>query len=185
MTESVKEAGNIYDVSYALVQKAALKDATTAFTSISKNLNSQYKCSLTATDIANITVTNSALNAALAGLATKSAFAVSGDAAVKSCIKVAQCVKKGDDNTDTPENYNQETYPTCTNTIQQAFTETIEIIEKQNRLDAANHGDDIFYNGKLDDSPFDLLADIQRIGDVLFEKNEKAPEITLYDFDKQ
>ena len=92
---------------------------------------------------------------------------------VKSCVRIAQCVKgagaTGNSATHLTDNYTQETYPLCRQTIQTAFTNTINIISRQNTLDNANHGDDMFFNGTLDDSPFDLLLDIQLIGDILFK----------------
>lgn len=58
----------------------------------------------------------------------------------------------------------------------------MSIISRQTNMDAANRGDDIFYNGTLDDSPYDILLDMQLIGDVLFKGNTAAPQVILYDF---
>lgn len=183
LTKSLKEGGNVYDTAYALAKKASIKDVNDAFKSISENLNTQYNCSLSANDISNVAATNVQLNAAFAGLADKRAFAISGDKVAESCFKIAQCVRQADhepNSSSIEESYSLETYPLCTSTIQKAYTDTIGVIGKVNRLSNANNGDDIFYNGKLDDSPFDLLVDIQLIGDVLFKNNTKAPEVTLY-----
>ncbi len=43
-------------------------------------------------------------------------------------------------------------------------------------------GNDIYYNGTLDDSPFDLLVDIKAIGDILFAQNEKTDSMLFYTF---
>lgn len=184
LTKSLAKGGNIYDSAYKLAEKTALGDAIGAFDSVSDNLNHQYGCSLTSRDISTITVTNPSLNASFAWLAGKTAFTVSSDDIVKSCVRIAQCVHKTAGVRSLTDSYTQDTYPLCTKTVQEAFTNTISLVAKQNSLDSANHGDDIFYNGSLDDSPYDLLLDMQLIGDVLFKSNVQAPQIIFYDFPK-
>lgn len=49
-------------------------------------------------------------------------------------------------------------------------------------LASTNVGNDIYYNGTLDDSPYDILVDIQNIGDVLFSNNEQTDNIIFYTF---
>lgn len=102
---------------------------------------------------------------------------------VKSCVRIVQCAKGNSADTDVQsltDNYTQGTFPLCRQIISQAYTNTLSIISRQNTLDGANRGDDIFFNGTLDDSPYDLLKDMQLIGDVLFKSNTPAPQVTLY-----
>ena len=104
---------------------------------------------------------------------------------VKSCVRIVQCAKGVTAATDVKaltDSYTQGTYPLCRQIISDAYSNTLSIISRQNTLDAANHGDDIFYNGTLDDSPYDLLKDMQLIGDVLFKSNTPAPQVILYNY---
>ncbi len=47
-------------------------------------------------------------------------------------------------------------------------------------LNQDNFWSDLFWNGTLDDSAFDLLYDINQIGKILFEDMQESPEILLY-----
>lgn len=78
--------------------------------------------------------------------------------------------------------YTSETFPLCRQIVQESLTNTMSISAQQTTLDNANRGDDMFFNGTLDDSPYDLLLDMQLIGDVLFKSNTAAPQVILYDF---
>ena len=43
-----------------------------------------------------------------------------------------------------------------------------------------NFGEDFFRNGTLEDSPFDLLYDIQQVGNVMFEWFKEMPAVLFY-----
>lgn len=47
-------------------------------------------------------------------------------------------------------------------------------------LNKANFGSDLFWNGTLDDSDFDLLYDINQIGKIFFEGFVDSPQILFY-----
>lgn len=47
-------------------------------------------------------------------------------------------------------------------------------------LNKNNFGSDLFWNGTLDDSDFDLLYDINQIGKLLFDDVIESPEILFY-----
>lgn len=49
-------------------------------------------------------------------------------------------------------------------------------------LASVNAGTDIYYNGTLEDSSYDLLVDIQRIGDIMFTNNEQTEKTLFYTF---
>ncbi len=183
LTKSLAQWGNIYDQAYSLARKNTLGSISEAFSSVADNLNAQYECSLSSSDISTIAASDPILNASFAGYTGKPSFAVDNDQLVRSCVRVAQCAKWQDfQEFQLNDNYSQEAYTYCRQVVSQAFTNTISIAAKKNTMDAANRGDDIFYNGSLDDSPFDLLLDMQMIGDVLFKSNTAAPEVILYDF---
>lgn len=45
----------------------------------------------------------------------------------------------------------------------------------------STYGDNIFIDGKEENSPFDLMVDIDRIGQVLFKNHKARPEITFFE----
>ncbi len=47
-----------------------------------------------------------------------------------------------------------------------------------------NYGDEFLVNGNPDDGPYDLLLDIQAIGDILFTHNDGPSEIHFYDMEQ-
>ncbi len=47
-------------------------------------------------------------------------------------------------------------------------------------LNQDNYGSDLFWNGTLDDSDFDLLHDINQIGNILFEGFKESPQVLFY-----
>lgn len=47
-------------------------------------------------------------------------------------------------------------------------------------LNSHNFWSDLFWNGTLDDSSFDLLYDIQQIGNILFEDFVDSPQVLFY-----
>lgn len=47
-------------------------------------------------------------------------------------------------------------------------------------LNKSNFGSDLFWNGTLDDSDFDVLYDINQIGKLLFDDFKESPQILFY-----
>ncbi|MEI7920089.1 MAG: hypothetical protein WCH65_08300 [bacterium] len=47
-------------------------------------------------------------------------------------------------------------------------------------LNQDNFGSDLFWNGTLDDSDFDLLYDINQVGKLLFDAFQDSPEVLFY-----
>ena len=131
-----------------MAKKNSLGSISEAFISVAENLNTQYECSLTASDVSNIVASDPIMNASFAGFAGKSTFAVDGESLVKSCVRVTQCVKgqEAKSAAQLADAYTQETYPFCRQTVQQAYSNTVALTAKQQTLDGANNGDDIFYN---------------------------------------
>jgi len=47
-------------------------------------------------------------------------------------------------------------------------------------LNKSNFGSDLFRNGTLDDSDFDILYDINQVGKLLFDDFNESPQILFY-----
>jgi len=49
-----------------------------------------------------------------------------------------------------------------------------------NALNEYTFGSDLFWNGTLDDSAFDLLFDINNVGKLLFDNFKDSPEVLFF-----
>lgn len=106
----------------------------------------------------------------------------------ESCVEVVKCYFKDqlEENWVDLAEYNAyttSTFAACTDVVSRIHTTmllhtTTKQISKNN-----NYWDEMFANGTLDDSPYDLLVTIWDIWDLLFTHNEKPSEIKFYDND--
>lgn len=49
-------------------------------------------------------------------------------------------------------------------------------------LTSTIQGNDLFYNGVASDAPYDLLVDMQHIGDILFSDNQQTDKTLFFTF---
>lgn len=71
-------------------------------------------------------------------------------------------------------------YQLCVNDISEKFTRYMKVFLDQNMLSTYNYGDEIFENGTLEDSNFDVLYDIEQINKILFANAKKVPSYYLW-----
>lgn len=71
-------------------------------------------------------------------------------------------------------------YQLCVNDISEKFTRYMKIFLDQNMLSTYNYGDEIFENGTLEDSNFDILYDIEQINKILFANAKRVPSYYLW-----
>lgn len=106
-----------------------------------------------------------------------------------SCTEVVKCYYRDQlleqwVNLDTYEAYSNTTFIACQEVVARTYNKalmqnsTVEIMKNN------NYGDEIFVNGTLDDSPYDLLYTIEEIGDILFAHNDDASEVHYYNFEE-
>lgn len=93
MSKSLSAGGNIYDSAYKLARKNSLESVSETFKNVASNMNSQFGCSITPSDISTIAASDATLNASMAGLAGKQTFAIDNNSLVRSCVRVYQCAK--------------------------------------------------------------------------------------------
>ena len=113
----------------------------------------------------------------------------------QSCVKVVKCflqyqvneearrvaeertIEQGnlDDMT-----YNYTTRDLCETIVTETYETMSTWIMSLETIKNINYGDDLLLNGKHDDGPFDLLADIETIGDVLFAHNDDPSEVHFF-----
>jgi len=72
----------------------------------------------------------------------------------------------------------------CTNIVNNTYKIASSFSQQNNRLLHGNQRRETFDNGTLEDSSFDLLLDMQTIGDLLFTINKPTPKIIWYELPK-
>lgn len=73
-------------------------------------------------------------------------------------------------------------FAACKSFVTTKYAQKYNMLSKSTSLADSTLGTDIYANGTLDDSPYDILYDIQKIGDVLFTNNEKTSQTLFYTF---
>ena len=79
---------------------------------------------------------------------------------VESCNTLMQCTKG---------EKSKAPHKECIDTIQSAFSGAAKNLKAHHELRMGNYGKNFFQNANADDSSFDLLIDIEMIGNILFE----------------
>lgn len=100
-----------------------------------------------------------------------------------ACVQVYLCANNQTDLAKKDRNklYTLNTYEQCQRIVQTIHQSIVVRSELLNSLEDTNYGDDLFANRKQDDAPYDLLYDIERIGNILYSHNDPATEIQFYD----
>lgn len=189
--------GNIYSNSYQLAKKEMMAWTVQALQNMVSDLNDTYSCDMSVYDASNILLTIDASRndiAAMASSVREAMPASSNEDFISSCTKLINCATNG--STARSQIYwftgslkwEQWTYLTewwfinCRKYAYNAYERNVKQAKATITLASTNVGSDIYYNGTLNDSPYDLLVDIQRIWDVLFATNEKTPNVLFYTF---
>jgi hypothetical protein len=77
--------------------------------------------------------------------------------------------------------YTLNTYEQCQRVVEGVYQGIAVRGDVLRSMENANYGDDLFANGREDDAPYDILTDIQKIGDIMYGHNDPATEIHFYD----
>lgn len=105
----------------------------------------------------------------------------------KSCLAVYACYNNDALTAqwvDIPRlKYSQDVFWSCTTTVDDLFLVMYQRASTLETMKNVNYGDDFLANANPDDGPYDLLLDIQAIGDVLFAHNDGPSEIHFYDME--
>ena len=110
------------------------------------------------------------------------------DAFGDSCVEVVRCYLREEygqvagDTKDYLESlvYNTTVYEACTSVVENTYKDMRLKLSSLATLQDINYGDDMFINADEEDSPYDLLIDVEVIGNVLFAHNDPASEIHAY-----
>jgi len=190
--------GNIYWNAYTLAKSEVTSKIVQSTSRIAQDINGKYNCNVTINDVGNILLSldsiRNDMQAALATISEQKTIDDAGAWFASSCLKAAQCVgKRAKDaatsvkgglasNTQSRTTLSDEWYKLCRSVAAKEYQNNTDLTSTTTDLSLSTAWDDIYYNGTLDDSPYDLLVDIQAIGDVLFTENQKVTKTILYSF---
>ena len=71
-------------------------------------------------------------------------------------------------------------YVTVQNNLMSLYYQSVNGVFYSSTLAQENIGEDLFRNGNPNDSNFDLLVDINNLGNMMFITFKKAPEVVVY-----
>ncbi len=94
-----------------------------------------------------------------------------------ACVQVVNCINTTGEIVDVAS---RKTISECTKIINDLYKKSSSLSLAHAQITKDNEGDQRFENGTLEDSSFDLLLDIQNIGDILFGNNKQVPELLFY-----
>jgi hypothetical protein len=187
--------GNIYESAHNLAEKQLLATTAQALGNMTDDLNYSYNCDLDINQVSNILLTiDFARNdiQAMAKTIKEATPKWDQDSFISSCNKLINCVSKWNNNTsiygyNTWEKTTSLTdywFSACKSLSTNAYNRNVTSTKLSVTLASTNAWNDIYYNGTLDDSPYDILVDIQRIWDILFTSNEQSEKVLFYTFPK-
>jgi hypothetical protein len=168
---------DLYKSALNVVKENELAPGQEALIQVRNSLNTSNTCKLEDSDILNIVLSDSKNLYLFQGLLSKDLdekeLFVNYEDFADSCNKVMQCTTKKNSNPPHTE---------CINMIENAFASAQKDLKYQHELRMGNYGKDFFQNANSEDSPFDLLVDIEMIGNILFEgfKPSSEAEVLFY-----
>lgn len=190
--------GNIYANAHNIASKEFLATTAQALGNMTDDLNYTYNCNLDINQVSNILLTiDSTRNdiQAMAKTIKEATPKFEQDNFIWSCTKLVNCVTKWNNGTSSLYWYSNwqgtgqkwtylsdDWFLNCKRLATNAYKRNIQSTESSVTLASTNAWNDIYYNGTLDDSPYDILVDIQRIWDILFDNNEQTEKVLFYTF---
>lgn len=180
------QLGNIYDQAYEMAQNMQYASDKKSLDYIRSYLTSRWwNCSITENDI--YLVFWNSLDGKIISYDTyfsnkwrtqQKPQKTQAESFVDACKKVFQCLWK-----QTPseqQQYTIETYNQCMSTITSLHATLTPTIKDANSLKNLNYWDEMFANGSLEDSSYDVLIDIENIGKIFFRDNKQPKKISFY-----
>ncbi|MEF2176070.1 MAG: hypothetical protein V3575_06350, partial [Candidatus Absconditabacteria bacterium] len=176
---SSSSLGNIYESAYNLALIQDQHSEKQAIEYIPKFINENWSCSLTNSDAYSIySVSPSAKLMMKRANSDGNEIEAQGSDFITSCTKLIDCVYP--DLKSENQLYNKSTYQTCIDIVTVILNNNKSTFQSYNHLATTNIGDEMYANGTLQDSPFDLLMDIEYIGQLMFSENKKVEKYSFY-----
>lgn len=97
------------------------------------------------------------------------------------CLEIIRCITPPSKNWQQKElEYTADALNLCTKTLYDYYTLEKMNIKSNSQLKQINYWNDMFWNGELKDSPYDILYDLEMVGKVLFSENRSPQKASFY-----
>lgn len=178
---------NLYDKAYAMAQlqvaKPVLQSLDLIYQTIEPYCDGKY---IKPRDITNVFARTSAGVQFWSLLETKNIVGEIKDATFNdSCKAVYGCYFRKQLEAKKVEmplkTFSDDVFQWCLSIVDNMYQIMYQRATTMERMKNINYGDDFLLNAKAEDSPYDLLLDVEAIGDVLFAHNDNPSEIHFYD----
>ncbi len=181
---------DIYTNSHNIAKKEFVSATVQAIINMTQDLNNTYSCQLDTNDTSSILLAIGWISNDIQAMATAVNTSLDNNNAssfIWACTKLISCGSKW-------QVWNQkiinkqeaaltdEWFTRCRQYAKAAYERNIVTAQATVNIASKSIWSDIYYNGTLDDSPYDILVDIQRIWDVLFSQNEQTPNVLFFNF---
>lgn len=166
---------DIHNTSVDLARENAIVSLQGSINYIINNFKNNTNCSLWYNDVASLLVKDKTFKRFLSWMKDRDSdflYKIDNSNFVTSCIRYLNCVnavKK------TNSTLNTNEYEVCTNGIATQFEQYFVTQYGRNQLEQYSYGDEIFTNGTLEDSSFDLKYDIEQINKILYANPQRIP----------
>lgn len=102
-----------------------------------------------------------------------------------ACVNIVRCyyadeLKERNIERDQFTSYTTQTNQSCKNIVSSNFAITYQQTSSHKKITSTNYGEAIFYNGTEQDAPYDLMKDVEDIGDALFRENISVIAAQVY-----
>lgn len=103
----------------------------------------------------------------------------------EACVNIVRCyyaneLKERDIERDEFTTYTAQTNQSCKSIVSSTFAVSYQQTSTHKKMKSANYGEAIFYNGVEQDWPYDLMKDVEDIGDALFRENTPVVATEVY-----
>lgn len=181
MVKGSDKGWNMHDSSIRLARHNAIVSINSSIELIISEFKTSVwqSCALTYDDAATLLVKDRQFKRFLNWIKdTESDFSYKIDDSnfVPACIRYLNCINK----TKKESNIlSTSEYEQCTKTISDKFNRYFTSQYGKNQIGSYSYGDEIFVNGTLEDSSFDLMYDIEQINKILYANPKRIPKYYL------
>ncbi len=98
----------------------------------------------------------------------------------RSCVEVVKCAQKYEWPVSSVNLYSNDVREWCKDIVANLWTLISVRLDRLERLDDLNYGDDLLVNGEVKDGPFDLMDDIKKIADIMFSHADSPAKTNFY-----
>ncbi len=165
---------NLYTKALKLSKQREVKVLSLWFTYVADRYKQQYACpSINVQDVINVLYpVDDALKVVLDTLLFDwASVGISKTERTKSMLRFLECQRL---------EYVQSNVDAIIQQLKDWYYASYSAYYALETVDQDNYGADLFWNGSLEDSSFDLLYDIQKVGKLLFEQFSPSPQILFY-----